>query len=105
MKKIYSNLHKLFKANTVKPKDTRLAKQAKLMFMLYFDGGYDIEPNTNITTYQLGVTKLEYIDKTNTLVVSLRRPGLLIGKAGKNIDELQEYLCCKISIIEVNLNK
>jgi ribosomal protein S3 len=76
----------------------------KSLFLTYFDGCYDIdsEPNTP-STYQMGVCKLTYIKKTNTLNVHLRRPGLLIGKGGCLINKLQEHLDCIIHITEVTL--
>jgi len=49
----------------------------------------------------MGVTKLEYDEDNNTLNVYLRRPGLLIGKAGSNINKLKEYLGAEIHIHEV----
>jgi len=81
-------------------------KAIKMMFMIYFDGVYDIEPNPNVcSTYEMGVCKLDYNEPDNTLTVHLRRPGLLIGKAGETIDALTKYLRCKIKIIKVNLYK
>jgi ribosomal protein S3 len=38
-------------------------------------------------------------------MVHLRRPGLLIGKGGRTINALAEYLDCKIDIVEVDLYK
>jgi len=77
-------------------------KKIKSLFLTYFDGCYgcDAEPNT-ANTFAMGVCKLEY--ENNKLTVHLRRPGLLIGKGGKTIDALAEYLGCKIGIVEVDL--
>jgi len=79
-------------------------KTLKSLFLTYFDGcyGVDAEPNTS-NTYAMGVCKLVY--RKDELVVYLRRPGLLIGKGGKTIDALTKHLGCKISIVEINLNK
>jgi len=49
----------------------------------------------------MGVCKLEFEEETNILTVHLRRPGLLIGKAGSTIIKLKEYLECDIKIEEV----
>lgn len=78
--------------------------QYKSLFLTYFDGcyGIDAEPNTP-STFQMGVCKLEYFEETNTLMVHLRRPGLLIGKAGKTIDKLKDDIGCEIHITEVIL--
>ena len=73
-------------------------------FLTYFDGCYDIdsEPDTP-STYTMGLCKLEYKEKENTLIAHVRRPGILIGKGGKTINDLQNYLGCKVGIKEVNL--
>ena len=46
---------------------------------------------------------LDYNIKTNTLNVSLRRPGLLIGTHGQTVNLLSKHLGCNIYIIEKNL--
>lgn len=74
----------------------------KSLFTTYFDGCYNVDPQPNTTnTYVMGVCKLEFDEKNNELTVHLRRPGLLIGKAGTIINELKKYLDCKILIKEV----
>ena len=80
------------------------SKKIKSLFITYFDGSYciDVTPNTS-NTYAMGVCKLEYNNDKNVLTVHLRRPGLLIGKAGRTIDALKKYLDCDIKIVEVNL--
>jgi len=91
----------------VKPRfsqDFEQAKKVKNLFLIYFDGCYEIDSVKNISnTFAMGVCKLVY--KDNTLTVHLRRPGLLIGKGGCIIDALAKYLECKIDIVEVNLLK
>tara|TARA_B110000977_G_C10614254_1_gene313498 strand:+ start:25 stop:450 length:426 start_codon:yes stop_codon:yes gene_type:complete len=75
----------------------------KSLFETYFDGCYDVEPQVkdNPSTYSMGICKLDYNVNTNKLTVSLRRPGLLIGKGGRTIDKLKEWLECEIAIIEI----
>lgn len=74
----------------------------KSLFETYFDGCYQIEPIPNTpTTYSMGVCKLDFDKKTNTLIVHLRRPGLLIGKGGSLLNELKECLECNITIKEI----
>jgi len=75
----------------------------KSLFETYFDGTYGIEPQqiNNPSTFSMGVCKLDFNVKSNTLIVHLRRPALLIGRAGKTIKDLEEWLECKIDIIEV----
>jgi len=78
------------------------SRRIKSSFEVYFDGGYEIEPQPNTSnTYAMGVCKLEFDVETDTLTVHLRRPGLLIGRAGIVIDGLKEYLDCNIVIKEV----
>jgi len=77
-------------------------KDKYIKFTLFCDGGYRIEPHEGVAdTFIMGVTKLYYDDKENIFHVHLRRPGLLIGKAGKNIEALEKHLDCKIHIHEV----
>ena len=94
----------------VKPVDiyslSNKGKKHKISFLNYFDGGYDFDPHPNtFNTFTMGVCKLDFDSKKNELTVYLRKPGLLIGVGGKTIDDLQNYLGCKINIIEVNLLK
>tara|TARA_R110000822_G_scaffold139699_1_gene277268 strand:+ start:148 stop:411 length:264 start_codon:yes stop_codon:yes gene_type:complete len=79
------------------------SEQIKSLFETYFDGCYDVEPQVadNPSTYSMGVCKLDYDEKENELTVHLRRPGLLIGRAGRTINKLKEWLDCKVAIIEV----
>ena len=80
-------------------KDNKRALSIYENFMSYFDGNYSLSKYGN--TYSLGVIHLHYDENKNTLIVYLRRPGLLIGKGGVQFDELQSYLECKIKIVEV----
>lgn len=70
-------------------------------FETYFDGCYDIEPISKKDTYQLGITKIKYHEDTNILDIHTRRPGLIIGKGGKDINRLETYLDCNINLFEV----
>lgn len=77
----------------------------KTRFLTYFDGCYGFEPDPNLpSTYAMGVCKLEYNEYDNILTVHLRRPGLLIGKAGSTLDKVVKHLGCEIRIKEVILN-
>jgi hypothetical protein len=83
--------------------EIKKANRIKSLFETYFDGCYDVQPQHrgNSSTFSMGVCKLDFDIKTNTLTVHLRRPGLLIGKAGETIDNLKKWLECEVSIIEV----
>ena len=70
-------------------------------FMLHFDGvAHYFQGCASVNTWQLGLCDLDYNDKSNELTVTLRRPGLLMGEGGKDIDALEKKLDCKIKIIE-----
>ena len=81
----------------------RGASYMKSIFETYFDGCYGVEPQheDNPSTFSMGVCKLEYNEEDEILMVHLRRPGLLIGKAGRTINALQEWLECKVHITEI----
>lgn len=70
-------------------------------FMTFCDGCYDIEPMGSVNSFSMGLTKLNYNSEKNELDVYVRRPGLLIGRSGENINKLENYLGCSIKIIEV----
>jgi hypothetical protein len=46
--------------------------------------------NTTLTIQSLGITNIAY--ENGIVTITLYRPGLLIGKAGRNIDSLTEYI-------------
>lgn len=80
------------------------AKSIYIGFELFFDGSYGIEPNLGpraYDTYGMGVTKIYYDEENQTLHVAVRRPGMLIGKGGSTIAELEKYLGCNVHIHEV----
>ena len=71
------------------------------LFFIVCDGVFVLEPISDCNTYQMGLIKLDYNEKENILTVYVRRPGLLIGKAGLNYSKIKEYLECDIHIEEV----
>lgn len=75
----------------------------KSSFITYFDGCFNMEPHelSRPNTYSMGVCKLDYDVEKNILTVHLRRPGLLIGKGGRTINDLKKWLECDIEIVEV----
>ena len=84
--------------------DKYLSDSIKRGFMMYFDGGYEIPAKEGVSnTYQMGICGLDYNEQTNTLLVYLRRPGLLIGKGGRIIKDVEKTLNVKIDIKEIIL--
>ena len=84
----------------MKPK----GKIVKSLFKTYFDGCYETEPQPNTSnTYDMGVCRLLYNERKNTLLVYTRRPELLIGRKGKIIKALEGYLECNIVVIRAQI--
>jgi ribosomal protein S3 len=79
------------------------SESIKSRFETFFDGCYGIDPHHEYlsNTYSMGICKLEFDEESNNLTVHLRRPGLLIGKAGRTFNSLKAFLECEISIVEV----
>lgn len=76
---------------------TEKAKEVCSMFLICLDGCYTIDPLPEMpTSYELGLTKLQYDEVSNELHVYCRRSGLLIGYHSKTIKRLEEYLKVKI---------
>jgi len=55
--------------------------------------------------YQIHDFYCSYKEGKIVLNIVLDRPGILIGKAGRNIDEIEKHLEIKINIIESKLWK
>jgi hypothetical protein len=80
------------------------AEEVKKMFGLFYDDYHSILDNSSSikpSTFEMGLVGLEFNEELNELTVSLRRPGLLIGKGGKGIKELEDFLGCKVKVKEV----
>lgn len=104
MKPIMFSLFNFTVTVNKKKEESVRSKEIKRRFMLACDG-YDNYPGVckHTSSLQMGVTDLNYEDDTNTLTVSLRYPGQLIGREGKLIKSIEELLECKIKIIETKL--
>ena len=74
-------------------------------FQSYFEGTYYDEPIDQLDISYLGISyfKLKRKNSQDILIIYLNRPGLLIGKVGRRIDALKEYLKCDIQIVERNI--
>lgn len=53
---------------------------------------------TSVEIKQLKITEIKLDDKS--VLITLKRPGLLIGKRGENIDKLEKFLSMKVKIFE-----
>ena len=83
----------------------------------FFEGVVDyngiriMSPVVDISISKLGITNFEFNEHEGSteMVITLERPGILIGKAGETIDKLQEHLSgsyerpVTISVIESKL--
>lgn len=86
------------------------SKEMKMKFVNYFDRYTewclpDEDFPTMPTTMGMGICKLVFNEEANTMDVYLRRPGLLIGRAGRLINKVKRELGMGIKIIEVDLLK
>lgn len=66
------------------------------------DNEYEISPVIDVPVDRFGITKVAYKfkDRSVTLCITLKRPGLFIGKGGENIDKVKAYLnnCCRYNV-------
>lgn len=89
------------------------SRKLKNLFRVFFDGAYETSP---VYEFAFPVSRMEITDIGFTfkedgsieMTVTLCRPGILIGKMGRTIIALEEYLSDEhrkvtIKIIESNL--
>ena len=70
-----------------------LARKISFFYLEKFEKGGEAEDTVhaaNAAIDRLGITKLEV--KGNRYVITLIRPGILIGRRGETIDALKKYL-------------
>lgn len=63
----------------------------------YLDKNYDVTelyPKTRAEISTLGITQIEF--KKGNIIITLTRPGLLIGRNGDNINALEKFLRLRI---------
>lgn len=63
----------------------------------------EVKPISNVNTYEIGLTHIDFDSEDSTLHVAVRRPGILIGKGGSNINRIKNDLGCKMQIHENTL--
>jgi ribosomal protein S3 len=51
----------------------------------------------------LGITQVEH--KQDTIIITLQRCGILIGRRGENIDALQKFLATKTKYTKLNIKE
>ena len=74
-------------------KNRKILRDYKFRIQNFFKAGYDENQNQREdipSLNKLGITDIELEGKK--LVITLQRPGLLIGLKGKTLDELYKYL-------------
>lgn len=66
-----------------------------------------IDPIVDIPILQLGITNVAFKFKRSEIVLSiwLYRPGLLIGKGGRTIDGLMEYLSDEKRKVKISIHE
>lgn len=81
----------------------------KSLFRAFFEGwdGNGIDAQTPLVVSQLEITNLEFDFKPKKLIltVTLGRPGLLIGKGGRTIDALAEWLSDENQKVEIRIKE
>lgn len=92
------------------PEQKKKINEFKMIFRIHFEGYDQIDiPTEYIPISKFGITDLKFkFDKNNFLTVEivLLRPGILIGKGGRTINTLSNYLSkhdMKITITESKL--
>ena len=73
-------------------------KQLIRTFITYFDSGYGYDAIAGCSTFELGLCDLQV--KDDKLEVTIRRPGLLIGKRGRTLKAVEKYIGVDIVIKE-----
>lgn len=104
----FTNPYSAFFKDDIKKIEIALKKRDMIRkFLVACDGGgcmeFEVDPISNVNTYQIGLTHIDFDDETNTLHVAVRRPGIFIGKGGSNINRIKNGLGCKIQIYENTL--
>lgn len=95
MRKTIKIIKDLFVSKKQKEKRRRKLWEVKYLFRSFFEG-YDEtdEPiiPIRIDTFQITYFTVDFKEKENVVNITLGRPGILIGKGGKTIDTLREFL-------------
>lgn len=94
-----------FGSITIESENIEKSNTIKRNFVIACDGsGEVVDPLPNIpSTHSMGVVYLDYDADKDSLIVTLTKPGILIGRAGATIDELSEFIGCKIEVKEHKL--
>jgi len=61
---------------------------------------WDFITSELFTSYQISRVCTKYVNNQIHFCIELKRPGILIGKRGSNLEEIQKLLNCKIHIVE-----
>lgn len=68
---------------------------------LYIHGVCDIPPVVfDVTSYTIGLCRID--ETENGITVYVRRPGMLYGKGGQDINALRDYCGFDIDVVEFN---
>lgn len=76
--------------------DRNLARSIKSSFRIFFEGCYEFDQfyETYISIGTFGITDIQFSEYPHKveMLITLERPGILIGKGGRTIDAIKEYL-------------
>lgn len=93
---VYNFVSKRIKTKYTNEQKT-IINRIKYCFRNFFQGGYDYDDQiyeTYIPIKNFGITDLDFKFDSNmvTLTITMEFPGIIIGKGGRTIDALREYL-------------
>jgi len=69
----------------------------------YLDKNYNNYKKTAEDIRILGITQIEH--KKDTIIITLQRCGILIGRRGENIDALQKFLATKTKYTKLDIKE
>ena len=76
---------------------------ARLIGEFYLNKNKNNYKKTEEELRTLGVVQIQ--GKDNAVIITLQRPGLLIGRRGENIDQLQKFLSSKTKYSKIDIKE
>ena len=77
------------------------SKQARKLFYDYY---FNIKQYTAIPSYVTKVEVTESKTKGMSILIETHRPGLIIGKGGRDINGFKEYVCKELNRTDVHID-
>ena len=77
---------------------------SKQVRRLIYDYYYNIKEFTALPNYVTKVEVTESKTKGMSILIETHRPGLIIGKGGRDIDGFKEYVCKELNRTDVHID-